>query len=124
MLNENMFIKIKLARHSSIQETINDLQKVQRDLMQEVLKEMQKLPIIYGRCKKELKCDHRSDEFNTSDSTTIEVGDVIEFFRYPLYDHVSFNPSYGEYFDVPYSEEYFDFFTSFDYVECKSFNRD
>lgn len=124
MLNENTFIKIKLARHSSIQEAINDLQKIQRDLMQEVYKEMQKLPMIYGRCKKELKCDHQSNDFKASDSTTIKVGDVIEFFRYPLYDHVSFNPSSGEYFDVPYSEEYFDFFTSFDYVENKSFNWD
>jgi hypothetical protein len=124
MLNENALIKTKLAMHSSIHEAIGRLQSVQNTLMQEIYTEVQKLPTIYGRCKKELSIDHQSYEINSTGSTVIKVGDIIEFFKYPISDHVSFNPSCSEYFDVPYSEEYFDFFTSFDYVDSKSFNLD
>lgn len=101
-----------MAEDDTLQRKIND--------------EMYKLPMIYGRCIKELVCHHQSDQYNTSDTTTIKVGDVIEFFRYPQYNSITFHPNCGEYFEVPYSEEYFEFFTSED--QCPdglvSFNGD
>lgn len=89
-----------------------------------IIKETEKLPMIYGRCKKRLVCEHQSDVHNTSDDTVIEVGNVIEFFRYPLHTRKSFYPSSGEYFNLPFSDEYFEFFTSDEHVDCVSFNGD
>jgi hypothetical protein len=86
----------------------SELNKVQMEIQNEILS----LPKIYGRCIKELKCPHNSDWDNyhpTTESTTIYVGDFIEFFRYPLSDFVAFKVNDGEYFNVLYSEEYFEF---------------
>ena len=84
---------------------------------------MRKMPTIYGTCKKQLTCRHYSYDFSTSDETVIEVGDVVEFGKYPqLYGQTSFSPCCQEFFEVPLDEEYFDFFESSEKVKSRRFD--
>ena len=114
-----------LHQQKELRASIQSLREQDMKLQRQINDEVYLLPMIYGRCIKELVCDHQSDQHNASDSTTIHVGDVLEFFRYPLHDRITFHPCGGEWFDVPFSTEYFEFFTEPDeYVECVSFNSD
>jgi hypothetical protein len=84
---------------------------------------IRKMPKIYGTCKKQLTCLHYSHDFSIYDETVIEVGDVIEFGRYPqLYGQTRFSPCCREFFDVPLDDEYFDFFESHEFVKCRQFD--
>lgn len=116
-----------LDQQKKLRGTIQFLVEQDNELQKGINREVLMLPMIYGRCIKQLECWHQSDQHNTSESTVIHVGDVIEFFRYPLYDHVTFHPYSGEWFDVPYSTEYFEFFPD-DMLgpneSVKDFNRD
>lgn len=105
----------------------NDAEKLQAALFKvenDIYKEEEKLPYIYGRCIKQLICHHQSDYHKADDETTISIGDVILFFKYPHSKYTSVNVNSWEYFHIPYSEEYFDFFTSNDDVDHREFYRD
>ena len=124
LLAESQELKDLLQKLQELTTKISSLEREKNELQHSIYKETQKFPIIYGRCIKELQCHHQSWEFNTSDFTTIKVGNIIEFSNHPLKDHVTFNPNSGEYFDIPRSNEHFSFFTSNEYVEYSSFNGD
>jgi hypothetical protein len=104
-------IRALLTRQEIIDNKLHSLQMKQLKIQGEIQFLVCSLPMIYGKCKKELVCHHQSDEFNCYEKTVINPGDIIEFFRFPLENSIRIKPQYGEYFDIPYSEEYFDFFT-------------
>jgi hypothetical protein len=86
------------------------------------------LPMIYGRCIKQIALYHQSDQYNAYDITTINVGDVVEFFRHPKgRSSITVHPNCGEWFYIPYSEEYFEFIRENEILPTetiRSFNRD
>lgn len=124
LMADSQELKNLLQKSQELTKRISSLERELNETQHLIYNETKKFPSIYGRCIKELKCHHQSYEFNTSDSTIIKVGDIIEFSNHPLENHVTFNPNSGEYFDVPRSNEYFSFFASSEYVEHLSFNRD
>lgn len=75
---------------------------------------------LYGRCIKEVNYQHQSDNYNTSDSSTIKVGDVICFSNHPNYKDATFSAGWGpsyEWFDVEPDSEHFEFFETIEDVE-------
>jgi len=123
-LNRTPEIESMLEEIEAIDRKIDVLRNQKSAIQRKIQDKICDLPMIYGRCIKKLVCYHQSDFHNTSDTTTIEVGDVLQFFRYPNRDSITFYPSGGEYFYVPCSKEHFEFFSTHDYVETVSFDRD
>jgi len=104
-----------LDQQKKLREAIQFLTEQDNELQKGINREVLMLPMIYGRCIKELKCTHSSncDNYHPPESTVIHVGDVIKFFRYPLEgvkSIVTLNINSGEWIEIPYSTEYFEFF--------------
>lgn len=117
----------EMSSIEKIKKLKTQLEKLQVEIIDiefQIQKEEENLPYIYGRCKKELECQYQSDYHNTTDTAIVNPGDVIQFFKYPHHQFVTKNINSWEFIYIPYSEEYFDFFSSTDDVECRSFYKD
>lgn len=120
MLEKNKDVEVMLADANHYMVLANGCRNLASDLIR-------KLPVVYGTCKKQLVCQHYSYEFSVDEDefTVIEVGDVVEFGRYPqMYGKTSRSPSCQVCFDIPLDEEYFDFFTSYEPVTCRDLTPD
>lgn len=102
-----------VAQKQLLTDQIRELQLKELKLQGRIQTLSLNLPMIYGKCKKELVCKHYSNYNNTDEQTIIVPGDIVEFFRLALENEIFIYPydSEEEYFKIPYSEEYFDFFT-------------
>lgn len=114
-----MNIEALIEEQKSVKNTILALSVQDKILTMRIKEETLKLPMIYGRCIKQLKCTHYSkhDNYYPPESTVINPGDVIKFFRYPtieLIDQKNHQKTFylrdGNWFNIPFSKEYFQFF--------------
>lgn len=120
MISSSIMQKVEelLARIKSADDQIEKLTKLKSKLNAERKQIVDGLPMIYGKCIKELKCEHRNDNRCADDweweddETIIEVNDIVKFFRYPVSKTITVNLASGGHFKVPFSSEYFEFFTA------------
>ena len=102
-----------VAQKQLLTDQIRQLQLQELKLQGQIQTLSFNLPMIYGKCKKELVCKHYSNYNNTDEQTIISPGDIVEFFRHSTESEIFIYPydSDEEYFKIPYSKEHFDLFT-------------